>query len=102
MRVGGWAAGVLAITAMLVAGLLPTDASGMAIETIAVNTTADHTLAEDPSYCDPEEPGGEICPLRAAVELASESGTRGAQAIQIVVPEGHYLLIKGPQREAGI
>jgi hypothetical protein len=48
MRVGGLAAGIFAMAAML-AGVLPSDAFGLAVETIVVTTTEDHTLAEPSS-----------------------------------------------------
>jgi hypothetical protein len=87
----------IAILCVLACSLaaMPATAADAASYEVAVTTTEDRGLTDNPNYCSGEGAGGEECPLRAALETASEITFFGGEEIVVAVPAGHYLLSKG-------
>ncbi len=86
---------ILTCVLMYSLAAMPAAANAAAYE-VAVTTTEDRGLTDNPNYCSGEGAGGEECPLRAALETASEITFFGGEEIVVAVPAGHYLLSKGP------
>jgi len=86
----------LAVSGWMVVGLGLAPGGAHAFSDVeVVNTTIDSGLKDNPNYCSGEGEGGEVCPLRAALESARETTGFNGQDIVVSVPEGHFLLTKG-------
>jgi hypothetical protein len=92
-----WALLVAAVSLLVVAAVGSTPSVAGALSyTETVNTLADGTLAENENYCSGNaEPGGDICPLRAALELLPNLTNVSADEMVVAVPAGRYPLSKG-------
>lgn len=88
---------LVAATSLLIAAALGTTPSlaGAAPDTLTVNTSADVGAGENPNACTGEEPGGNECPLRAALEFLSNLKSDAATEEVVALPAGHYNLTKG-------
>jgi hypothetical protein len=95
------AASIIALAGLITYGLLaaygPSDARAFS-DVIGVTTTEDLGLTDNPNYCTGEGEGGEVCPLRAALENASKTLFANVDDIVVAAPAGRYVLnaAKGP------
>jgi hypothetical protein len=89
----------MAAISLLLAAAIGSSAGVASAYTLTVNTTADvgrgAGAGENPNACTGEEPNGNECPLRAALEFLSSLTSDSATEEIIALPPGHYVTTKG-------